>query len=357
MSESVESIRAKIAELPHCPLGFYPTPLERLNHLSEELGIELYMKREDFSGRSLFGGNKIRKLEYLMGDAMAQGAEYVFTFGATQSNHAMETVTACRQLGLKPVIYLTEVVPVIEGEIRANLLLDQILGAEIHIVKMHPGETEDDADLRGIEMARAQMASLEAAGHKCYEIPAGGANAIGSVGFADSYLELRDQMAALGLTMDYLFHATGTAGTMAGLNAAKKALGDSTKIISVNVSEKTDAYLDLAAGLANGVLERLGIEEKVLREDVCREGNFYQPGYEIPSDVATQAIRHLAQTEGILADPVYSGKAFAAVLAYAVDGRIPKGSTVVFLHTGGATALFAENEMVGDFSHPLIVEE
>lgn len=251
MSYTIYEAKTLLHSKPRCELGFFPTPLHRLDRLSEDLGIDLYMKRDDLTGRSLFGGNKIRKLEYLIGDALAKGAEYVFTYGATQSNHAMQTATACRKAGLKPILYLTAVVPVDETDVRSNLFLDQVLGAEIHIVRMLEGETEDDADERALQMAAIRRQELEKEGHVCYDVPMGGANRVGSIGFADGYLELTQQMQALGKKADFLYHATGTAGTMAGLAAGRKLIGSSTRIVSVNVSKKDDSYLKKAADLAN----------------------------------------------------------------------------------------------------------
>lgn len=360
MAYTEKEARALFAQKAKYPLGFFPTPLHRLDRVSEELGVDLYMKRDDFTGRNLFGGNKIRKLEYLIGEALAEHAEYVFTYGATESNHAMQTAVACRKAGLKPVLYLTALVPVDEADVRSNLLLDQVLGAEVHIVPMHEGETEDDADERGARLAAARQAELEAQGHHCYDIPMGGANRVGSVGFAEGFVELMEQLQAIGKHADYIYHATGTAGTMAGLAAGRKLLGSDTEIISVNVSEKDDSYLNKAANLANEVLEFLGAAENLRVDpaaDVAREGSFYQPGYEKPGRESTEAIKYLARTEGLFIDPVYSGKAFAALLAHIKSGRIPQGSTVVFWHTGGATALFAEKEIVGDLSTELIYEE
>ena len=136
------SVKQLLQQKAKADLGFYPTPLYRLNNLSKKLGINLYIKREDFSGQSLFGGNKIRKLEYLIGDAKEQGADYIFTFGATQSNHAMQTVEACRKEGLEPILYLVAYVEPDEQDPRSNLLLDRILGAEVHVILKNPGETE-----------------------------------------------------------------------------------------------------------------------------------------------------------------------------------------------------------------------
>lgn len=337
--------------LNHCAkteLGFFPTPLYRLNHISKDLGVNLYIKRDDFSGRNLFGGNKIRKLEYLLGDAKNKGCDYVFTYGATQSNHAMQTAAACRAAGLNPVLYLVALVPVDEEDIRANLLLDRIFGAEIHVVPLLEGETEDEADERAYIMAKERMAELEAAGHKCYDVPMGGANEVGSAAFIGGFLEMTEQMNALGLHCDFLFHATGTGGTLAGLVAGKKLIDSDTDIVSINVSAKDDSYLLKVAGIANQALALIGSEKRVDgMKDLHTDLNYYAPGYEKPNQAATDAIKYLAQMEGLLVDPVYTGKAFAGMLDHIRTGKVKQGSTVVFWHTGGATALFAEHEILG----------
>lgn len=345
--------RAKAKELlgrlPKAELGFYPTPCYKLERLSGKLGVELYIKRDDFSGISLFGGNKIRKLEYLLGDAKEKGCDIIFTYGATQSNHAMQTVSACRRLGLTPVLYLVAVVEPDEQDIRANLLLDRVMGAEVHIVNIEEGETESDAEERSFQMAREHMARLEAEGHRCYEVPMGGASETGSAGFAGGFVELEEQMEAMGVKADYIFHATGTGGTMAGLQAGRKMLGSDTEIISINVSHKEPVYLQKSADLANRTLAVLGAGDvKVEPGDLHTDLNYHLPGYEIPNEASSQAIRLLAREEGLLLDPVYSGKAFAGMLDYIRTGKVPAGSRVVFWHTGGATALFAEKEILGD---------
>lgn len=343
-------VRALLEQMPKEKLGFFPTPLYKLERLSEQLGVNLYIKRDDFSGMSLFGGNKIRKLEYLIGDAKAKGCDYVFTFGATQSNHAMQTVTACRKCGLTPVLYLTAVVEPDEEDVRSNMLLDKVMGAEIHVVEIREGETEDDADARAVILAREQMKRLEAEGHRCYEVPMGGASAVGNIGFIEGYTEFTEQLDAMGLHADYIFHATGTGGTMAGLHAGRKLLGSDTKIISVSVSAKDETYPIIKAELANQTLDLLGAEFVQVdgRQDMCVDVNYYHPGYELPNEAASEAIRLLAREEGLLLDPVYTGKGVAGLLDYIRSGKVEQGSTVVFWHTGGATALFAEKEILGD---------
>ena len=349
MTKQINTVRSLTARLPKAHLGFFPTPMYRLDRLSEQLGVELYIKRDDFTGMNLFGGNKVRKLEYLLGEAVQQGATHVITYGATQSNHAMETAAACRRLGLQPILYLTVVVEPEPSSHRANLLLDNVLGAEIHIVPIQEGETEADADARAEVMGAARAAELNAAGQRCVNIPMGGASKVGSVGFVDGMAELAEQLEAMGgLRLSKIYHSTGTGGTMAGLHAGRALLGSDVEIISVAASPKDEGpYLDKVCRLCGDVLTLLGSDVAPDRAAMYLDLTQWQPGYEQPSAAASEAIRLLARTEGLFVDPVYTGKALAALLADVRSGRIARGERVLFWHTGGATALFAEPEILG----------
>ena len=351
MNENIQNAKALFAPVPRVRLGFFPTPFYKLERMSEELGVNLYIKRDDFTGMNLFGGNKIRKLEFLLGDAMAKGCKAVVTYGATQSNHAMETVSACRRCGLDPILYLTAVVQPDEKDVRANLLLDKVMGAEIHIVDIEPGETEDDAEARSFVMGAEHAARLTASGTPCYDVPMGGASHVGSIGFANGFVELAEQLDELGLNADYVYHATGTGGTMAGLHAGRKLVGSNAVIRSITVSPKNDAYLTKVQNLANQVLADLGSGLHVDRDvDLHMDMNYYAPGYEQPNEKASEAIKMLARLEGLFVDPVYTGKALAGLIDHIRTGKVEQGSNVVFWHTGGATALFSESGIVGDLS-------
>ena len=349
---TVEEAKNLLARLPRTSLGFYPTPLHKLERLSAELGVNIYLKRDDLSGVSTFGGNKMRKLEYLLGDALAQGADTVFTYGATQSNHAMQTVAAACKCGLHPVLYLVSVVEPDKETLRANLLLDYIYGAEVHIVQMEPGEEEADAEARSFAMGAEHVERLRAEGKHPYDVPMGGASPVGSVGFAGGFVELEDQCAAAGIKPDYLYHASGTGGTLAGLAAGRALLGADMRIVSVAVSPKDEGYEARTADLANRALGVIGASNdvRVSAEDLQVERGYFAPGYEIPNEWGNGAIRRLARTEGVLMDTVYSGKAFGGLLDHIERGVVPQGSTVVFWHTGGATALFSEPQIIGDLA-------
>ena len=349
---TVEEAKNLLARLPRTSLGFYPTPLHKLERLSAELGVNIYLKRDDLSGVSTFGGNKMRKLEYLLGDALAQGADTVFTYGATQSNHAMQTVAAACKCGLHPVLYLVSVVEPDKETLRANLLLDYIYGAEVHIVQMEPGEEEADAEARSFAMGAEHVERLRAEGKHPYDVPMGGASPVGSVGFAGGFVELEEQCAAAGIKPDYLYHASGTGGTLAGLAAGRALLGADMRIVSVAVSPKDEGYEARTADLANRALGVIGASNdvRVSAEDLQVERGYFAPGYEIPNEWGNGAIRRLARTEGVLMDTVYSGKAFGGLLDHIERGVVPQGSTVVFWHTGGATALFSEPQIIGDLA-------
>ncbi|MDD6188642.1 MAG: D-cysteine desulfhydrase family protein [Clostridiales bacterium] len=330
-----------LEKLKRANVGFFPTPFHKLERLSDMLGVELYIKRDDFTGVGLFGGNKIRKLQYFMADALEKGAEYVFTFGATQSNHAMQTATACRRCGLKPVLYLMSVVEP-DAFPRSNLLLDRVFDAEVHIVPPDFGKMQ--------EAAREHMARLEAEGHKCYEIPGGGAAPLGSAGYIEGYCEMAEQAMAAGFKPDYVFHATGSGGTLAGLMAGHDLIGCGAEIHSVLVgNDEPVQYVKNTAELANKALELIGAGNvKVRPEEFHIETEYYLPGYEQPNSGTDRAIKLLAVNEGILVDPVYSGKAFYGMLDSIESGKVPKGSSVLFWHTGGATSIFAEKEIIGN---------
>ncbi len=363
MAVTINEAKEMLAGAARVPLGFFPTPLHRLDKMSEELGVNLWIKRDDFTGSNLFGGNKTRKLEFLIGKALDEGASAVITYGATQSNHAMQTAWAAAKSGLKPILYLAAVVPPDPDDFKANLLLDGIYGAEIHVVDLEEGESFEDAERRSFKMGKSHVARLADSGVICDDIPMGGANEYGSLGYVNAMIELAEQMSDANLEFNYLYHSTGSGGTMAGLVAGKNLLGLGMEIHSVTAMGVGDdgSYAARAARLANGALELIGgggssaddpavsgDAPAVTADDFVIDQNHYAPGYECPSEEATEAIKLLARTEGILVDPVYSGKAFAGLLADIRNGQIPAGSNVLFLHTGGSTVFFAEKEILGE---------
>ncbi|MEC6797015.1 D-cysteine desulfhydrase family protein [Photobacterium sp. S4TG1] len=348
MSLNIKKAKQLISLVPRVELCFLPTPMHKLERLSKALGINLYIKRDDFTGKNLFGGNKTRKLEFLIGKAIEDKCEYVFTYGATQSNHAMQTAWTAAASNLKSVLYLAAVVDPDENDIKSNLLLDKIFDAELHIVDLKENESFGDATKRAIKLGSEHIRRLEATGKKCMNIPVGGANEIGTVGYISGFVEIEEQAEKMNIDFDYLYHASGSGGTMAGLVAGKKLISSNINVQSVITLSESDNYISSNVKNANSALEYIGAEPIVIESDFDLNRNFLGPGYECPSEASSAAIKLLAKQEGILLDPVYTGKAFAGLLNDIHTGKIKSGSNVIFLHTGGATALFAEKDILGD---------
>jgi len=335
-----------LLNMPRVQIGFFPTPLQKLDNLSKKYNASLYMKRDDLSGPG-FGGNKIRKLEFLLSDAISKKAEYIFTYGAHQSNHCRETVAACRKLGLKPVIYLLY----LSGgdkpsEYRGNLFLDKIMGAEIRYVAPTSGMSAYETMEESYKISAEHILQLEKSGHRCYDIPIGGFNPTGCLGFALGFVELVKQLQEKSIRLNYIVSATGSGGTLAGLLVGKAMLNSDIKIISVSVSVKTEDKLKKITDMANEVLKILGISNRINENEVIIDAGYIGEGYEKPSEASTSAIRELAIEEGIILDPVYTGKAFAGFLDY-LKRELPQSTNALFWHTGGTPAIFAEKEIVG----------
>ena len=299
---------------PRIPLGNFPTPLDALPRLSAELGVEVLAKRDDLTGLAL-GGNKIRKLEMLLAEAVAQGADAVVTCGAVQSNHCRCTAAAAARLGLECGLVLFEG----RHNSNGNLLLDELFGAT---VEHHPASARNRAE--------ELMAALGKRYRKPYVIPFGGSNGLGAAAYAWCYEELLEQLGGRGGT---LFCVTSSGATHAGLAMGQAMLGGPTVLGVSNGDPVLDCQRRLGALIAAGG-DLIGLREKVVTTVV---DGFQGEGYGIPSPEGLDAIRRLARTEGILLDPVYTSKAMAALLARAAEVEPP----VIFLHSGGVPALFA----------------
>ena len=316
-----------IQDLPRVSLGVYPTPFYRLDKLSGQYGRGIWIKRDDLCGVAL-GGNKVRKLEFLLAEALDQGCDTVFTTGGAQSNHAALTAACAAKLGMKCILLLKR-----RGvtEHRGNLVLDDIFGAEVRLL-----DTDSYDDVYA-EMHRMGEA-LEQAGHKCCYIPVGGSTALGTLGYASCVREFTVQALAAGIRLGHVVSATGSGGTTAGLLLGTRLFMPGAKVTGVAVD--TDPFQDIVPRLAEEAAALLG-------RPLQREKNDFEmvdhvgPGYAVPNPEDTPYIEELARTEGILLDPVYTGKAFAAMLQLLRQGYFDGEDDLLFLHTGGAAALFA----------------
>jgi len=315
--------------IPRVKLAHLPTPLEELSRLSRELaGPRIFLKRDDCTGLAT-GGNKTRKLEFLVGDAQAQGADTLITEGGIQSNHCRQTAAAAVRAGMDCVLVLNR--GYAEG-VTGNLLLDQILGADVVLV--------DKARER--EPAMQQAAErLRAAGKHPYTIPTGGSNGIGALGYAEFVAELDVQARAIGVEFDAIVTASGSGGTQGGLILGRKLLESSIDIIGISDGEPRDELARLVLEVARDGAAVLGRSLEFGPDDVTIYDDYIGRGYGVPTDEMVEAVRLVARTEGVLLDPVYNGKAMAGLIDLVRKGTIPADRSIVFIHTGGTPALFA----------------
>jgi L-cysteate sulfo-lyase len=326
-----------LARFKKVRLGHFPTPLEKLENLSRHLGgPDIWIKRDDCTGLAT-GGNKTRKLEYLVGEALALGADTLVTQGATQSNHVRQTAAAaclhglgCRALLERRVTDKGE-----DYERSGNVLLDDLLGCRY------------ESRPAGLDMNReAELLGerLRAEGLRPYVIPGGGSNTVGALGYVECASELVSQADALGLRIDKIVHATGSTGTQAGLVAGLDAISAPIEVVGISVRAPRDRQIENVYRLAAETSSMLGVRGTLPREKVIAHDDQVGPGYGQPTPQMIEAIRMLARLEGIFLDPVYSGKGMAGLIARVRSGEYRKGQTIVFIHTGGAVGLFAYRE-------------
>ncbi|MBI5304237.1 MAG: D-cysteine desulfhydrase family protein [Chloroflexi bacterium] len=315
--------------LPRYKLATLPTPLDELPRLSKELGVRVLMKRDDLTGFAL-GGNKARKLEYLLADALAQNADTLLTGGGPQSNHARITAAAARKVGLACTLVLSGVPP---ADVNGNLLLDHLLGADI--------EFADPNDPRDADVMIAETATrLNAQGRRAYAIPIGGSNVLGCIAYARAMGELVEQLSAERITPDAMFVTTGSCGTHAGILAGLKYYGVPIPLHGVTVSRAAAACAERVASLVGATGEFIERTLPLAPGDVIVHDGYVGPGYAQITPGAREAMQMLAQLEGIILDPVYTGKTMAGLIDLVRRGEVARGATIVFWHTGGAPGMF-----------------
>ncbi len=332
--------RMHLSRFPRVRLGHLPTPLEPMDNLSRLLGgPRLWIKRDDCTGLST-GGNKTRKLEFLMADAQEQNADTIITQGATQSNHARQTVAAACKLGMDCHILLEDRTgsEAPDYNYNGNVLLDQLHGAT---VSKRPGGADMAAEMEKL------AEQLKSEGKKPYIIPGGGSNEIGALGYVNAALELLTQANDMGLQIDHLVHATGSAGTQAGLVTGLEACNAGIPVLGVGVRAPKDKQEANVFALAQKTEAKLGLSDVVKRDKVVANCDYVGDGYGIPTDSMVEAVTLLARHEGILLDPVYSGKGMAGLIDLIRQGHFKEGEDVVFLHTGGSVALFGYTNAFG----------
>lgn len=320
----------RIPKFPKVNLGFFPTPLTELKRLSAYLGgPRIFIKRDDQTGLAT-GGNKTRKLEYLIGEAISLDCDSVVTGGAPQSNHCRQTVAAANVYGLNCCLQLGgHYTETLEG----NVLLDNLLGACIHWDPQH----------RRAEGLQTIANNLAKRGSKPYVIPYGGSNAVGALGYVSAVGEIQKQLKSLGQNISHIIFASSSGGTQAGLTIGKIVYGLDAEIVGIEIDKSSPGEKPLREKIltcANDLARKLKLKRGIEMSNLSFENGYLGGGYGVVGDLESSAIRLLAEKEGILLDPVYTGRAFGAMLDLIKRGRFTKNDTLLFIHTGGTPALF-----------------
>ncbi len=329
--------------LPRIRLAHLPTPLEHLPRLSKQLGgPNIWIKRDDLTGPS-FGGNKVRKLEFVMADAVNKGANVVITTGGVQSNHARATAAVASKLGLKAVLVLRGEEP---SEVNGNLLLDRFFGAEI---RFFPVEREE------IPRIMEEVADeLRKNGEKPYIIPLGASYPIGAVGYANSVIEIYNQSKEIGLNIDWIVHAAGSGGTQAGLVYGIKMLRMDAKVLGISMGPDAESLRRASLEIIEGISSLLNVDVKVSTREVRVIDDYAGEEGKISKEVV-EAIKTLARTEGIMLDPVYTAKAMAGTIDLIRNGFFDANENLLFIHSGGLPGLFAYGRklsaLINRYSH------
>lgn len=323
---------SKLNQFPRQRLGFFPTPLVELRRLPHFLGgPRIWMKRDDQTGLAL-GGNKTRKLEFLVGEALAQGADVLVTGGAAQSNHCRQTAAAAAMCGLECHLALGGEAPYVAN---GNLLLDQLLGAHIHW----------SGKLRKGENIPQICEELRTKGKRPYVLPYGGSSTVGALGYVEAMRELDAQLVSVNEKITHMVFASSSGGTHAGMMLGKHLLGRDYSLVGIKIDKETESerlFDDVVLDLANETAAMLELGSVFSKQDVLLQADYVGEGYGVLGESERDAIALLARLEGILLDPVYTGRAMSGLIGMIRNGEFGASDKVLFWHTGGAPALFAQ---------------
>lgn len=339
MSKKIEEI---LEEVNRVPLGFFPTPLERAKKLTDLLGgPNIFLKRDDCTGLA-FGGNKTRKLEFVMADALEKNADVIITIGGLQSNWARQMAAAAKKLGMEVILVLNGKEP---KEHQGNLLLDRILGCDIRF-RPYTNEDEEKEEAGETPITREIAEEVKKNGKIPYIIPLGAANPLGNLGYITAIKELKDQSEKSDINIDYIVLAVGTGGTQAGIELGLRFFQMNAKVYGISVSRHTKPKSKEIADLCNRTIDFFELEcPRFFLDEVTVNYDYIGKGYAIPTKECIKAIYTTARTEGIILDSVYTGKAMAGLIDLIKKGEFKKDENIVFLHTGGGPAVFAFNSI------------
>ena len=318
---------------PRLTLGTFPTPLHPLKRLSNRLGLDVWVKRDDLTGFAM-GGNKVREAEFILADAIHQGADVVLTAGTSQSNHARVIATAARQLGIECHLFVSG--QTLEQP-TGNLLLDYLAEAKVHFVSSL-------SERRPTMLAFAERLRNE--GHEPYVVPIGGADAIGAHGYVTGFEELHEQVRLLSSKPTCLLFASSSGATYAGMLVGKSRTSSEIKLLGIRTDLDPNSEV-LICSIANALAERLGMTRRFQPKEVELNSDYAGEGFPMPTENGVQALRQLWQLEGILLEPVYTAKAMAGLIDLAGKG-LWRDERVIFLHTGGAPTVFSFAQLLSD---------
>ena len=319
-----------LSKIPRINLGSFPTPISRLDKLSQQLeNTTIFIKRDDMPFVSL-GGNKIRKLEFLMADVIGKKADVIVTTGGTQSNWAQLTTVVAATHGVDSVLLL-EGTP--NAELQGNYLIDRIAGAEVRWIT--------ESAYSGIDKLLEGVADeLRSRGRRPYVISIGGSTPLGDIGYVLCGLEIVEQAVRMGVDFDHVIITTGSGGTTAGLVLGLKMFNPSIRVTGFSIARSKEELVPLIVNIANESAELIDTDVRVKENDFDIVEDYIGDGYASKTEESINAIKLLLRTEGILLDPIYTGKAFAGMLAELKKGRFKKGSNILFVHTGGYGGVF-----------------
>ena len=352
--DSLDILKKKIGALPRTELAHIPTPFEKLENLSKRLEkVNVFFKRDDQTGLA-FGGNKARKLEYIMADALSKQADTIITWAGVQSNWCRQTAAAAKKLGLRPVLILFKR-PGLPSEYDGNVLLDFVFDSDIRLVEKQEGQKM--MEYEGVKhVVDAVAEEFRREGHRPYIAPIGGSlpeasmeEPWGAVGYVNGFVEISEQTASQGIGVDAVVFATGSGSTQGGLLVGAKLVSPGTKIMGISVSETQETMTGYVRNISEKTMDLLELRKPIAEDDIIVFEDYLREGYGILDQKVVDAIRLVAETEGILLDPVYTGKAMSGFLDLVEKNYFEKGTNIVFLHSGGTPALFPYRKELREF--------
>lgn len=334
----------KIEMLERIETGFYNTPIHKLENLSKKYGVNMYIKRDDLTGYAC-GGNKLRKLDYLLKDALDQNCTVLLTYGGAQTNHGRLTAAVAARFNLKCGIIMDGPAP---KKATGNLILDKIMGADLFFMddtdfKDDPKEMKEEKYKMLVAKTTQEVVKrYEQQGEKVYLIPIGGSNPVGSAGYVMAAKEIKDQLESMNLHIDYVFAGFGSVGTYGGLYLGSKYFNADFKPIGISVSHKSEAYMKEKVDLIKETNEFLELGVEVTESDMWIEDKYVGIAYNVPDHVTREYVYMMAREEAIILDACYTGKVFRGMVEMIEKGEISKDKNVMLLHTGGLPGIFSE---------------